>query len=120
MSGVVKGSELFALAGVNRCPLISPGYYWLMSISSAYEEARDDLHESDNHEDLLMEMADTLMPDYLWAIFTDLSAWREQDTVDDYVGCNHTSMEEQAKIALYVIAERLLFALYERDLTGQS
>jgi len=69
-------------------------------------QANDEMHLLD---DRVQELADGLAPIYTharWRTFTDLGAWQED--VSEYDG-----MTASAAIALDMIAERLISALFE-------
>jgi hypothetical protein len=66
----------------------------------------------DEADDIWHQIADEAPSIYTgrkWEQFTDLNAWSED--IDDYV-IESTDMDKRASIALYMIADRLLHALY--------
>ncbi len=66
---------------------------------------------NDFRDDVVWEVADGVVPVYtydVWATFTDLAAYNEGCA--DYVPVDAT-MEDRARAALYLIAERLCHAL---------
>ena len=73
-----------------------------------YVDAVTDERET---EDIPSEVADAAVPIYthnVWATFTDLAAWQEDPT--ELMG-GEFDMEQAAKVSLYMIAERLVWAL---------
>lgn len=94
--------------------LESPGAEWLHSVAASVDEIvaikRDG---SDYWQDSVAETADMLVPIYnhrRWQVFVDLAAWQED--ISDYGGVEG-DMTAAAGVALYAIAERLLYALVE-------
>ena len=75
--------------------------------------------EADDRTDAVHEAADSAVPIYtheVWSTFVDLGAYQEDPTE---LGADASDMEQAAKVALYMIAERCLFALLEEtDETG--
>lgn len=85
--------------------LESPGAHFLASVADAFEE-----YERDADGDWLHEAADGAVPIYTherWQVFVDLGAYNED--ISD-LGATGDATQDAA-IALYMIAERLLSAL---------
>jgi hypothetical protein len=77
------------------------------------EAIRDGRHHEDDPHDLAHEIADQCVPiaTYtVWATFVDLAAWQEDL---DELGGSSGDMEQDAKVSLYMIAQRLASALLE-------
>ncbi len=89
----------------------SPGARFLRSVESDVLEQMSDGYWS---EDSPHEIADSCVPVYthdLWATFTDLGAYSEDlaDITDDT-----SDMNQNASLALYMIAARLAEAIHEQ------
>ncbi|HUR18910.1 MAG TPA: hypothetical protein VMZ51_08255 [Acidimicrobiales bacterium] len=87
----------------------SPGALWLASVADSATDLAG--LDPDDRTDAIHELADNAVPIYtreVWSVFVDLGAY-QTDTSD--LGPPLVDMEDQAKLALYVIAETLLHAL---------
>ncbi len=87
----------------------SPGGQYLRKIETAAQELAADHPGADEDEiaDAIVDYADALVPVYtheMWTTFVDLAAYDEDTT--DYGPFE--SMDTQARVALALIAERLL------------
>ena len=107
--------------------LESPGAEWLDLVHQVARELIDDLdttsqteNESsaldylDDLQDQITERADQVVPIYtynLWSVFVDLAAYQEDIT--DWSPQNE--MENQARLALFLIAERLIVRIVEEE-----
>jgi hypothetical protein len=98
---------VWTLAGLANCgdpdSAGSPGAVFLQHVRSCVGEITD-------LEDGVTEIADSCVPVYThekWQVFVDLCAYRED--VSDY-GLS-SDMDQNASVALFMIAERLLYAL---------
>lgn len=86
--------------------LESPGAEWLVQVASYADEL-----ESGDQDDIT-QAADSVVPIYThnrWQVFVDLCAYTE-DITDLSAS---PDMTDQAGVALYMIAERLLTALVD-------
>jgi hypothetical protein len=96
------------------------GAEWLRGVASEVEEIRAAREEGHDLADLIHERADARVPVYTWdrwATFVDLGAWSEDlSEIGDGTSCDMTA---DAGVALYLIAERLLFALLQ-DALGED
>jgi hypothetical protein len=96
----------------------SAGAEYLRRVESGAIEHWDELDEDqrgdeDYRSDEVHELADGLVPIYthaIWSTFVDLAAYQED--VTDYCG-PEDEMERRAMIALYMIAERLVRAVWD-------
>jgi hypothetical protein len=86
----------------------SSGAEFLTNIQDAVND-----HDSNDNEfdsDIVSEIADSIVPTYtheLWTTFVDLGAYTENVSIDNSDG------DSRAKVALYIIAERLLNSLIQ-------
>lgn len=85
----------------------SPGGDWLDTVR------RDalDTFDADDPDQETSESADSLVPIYtatVWAVFVDLGAYQEDVTEFGPI----EDMEQAAKVALYMIADRLISAIW--------
>lgn len=108
---------IYALARLADCAdpdsEASPGAYFLSNVADTVAEVLENAIDGGYRQDAISEAADALVPTYtaeVWRTFTDLAAWQED--VTDLCG-DDTDMTQRAKVALYMIAERLLTALCE-------
>lgn len=95
----------------------SPGARFLRSIAYDVSALIEDglSTRDDDHHDALHDLADSAVPIYtheMWSTFVDLAAYTEDVSE---LSAEDTSMNRQAAIALYMIAERLAFALIEAE-----
>ena len=98
----------------------SPGARFLADIARDVAEWVGQWNTPDDTRDALSdigdqasEMADRAVPIYTherWATFTDLAAWDEDPSE---LGVDGSDMTAAAGVALYMIAERLVYALAE-------
>jgi len=106
--------ELAHLAGVASPDTPeSPGAHFLERVESDYQEHRKD--GTYDPDDSPHDIADVCVPIYtyeVWQTFVDLAAWQEDPTE---LGADAGDMEQAAKVCLYLIAERLVYALAEAD-----
>jgi len=103
--------QLARLAGVHEPDRSSPGANFLRQVERAFEDLSRELGSSVLDEDELLVLADDCVPVYTyerWQVFVDLCAW-EVD-ISDY-GYDADNMTTLAGIALYNVAESLLYAL---------
>ena len=118
----IKELNAFHLSSMADCAkpdsLTSAGACFLLSVRSGIielvedlEELPDDVQELDD-DGSVHQIADNA-PDVLtyrrWMEFCDLAAWQEDPTDFRLAG----DMTEQAGVCLYVIADRLAWALLE-------
>lgn len=96
--------------------LDSPGAEWLRSVRDAAVECHEYFDRERtrfDRDEAVTEIADSAVPVYnidRWSVFVDLAAWRE----DPYeVASSGLDMTELAGVALYMIAERLVLAVFE-------
>lgn len=101
-------------AGVPTPDEGSAGADWLLRVGRAADElravSRGILVDGDL-DDNIAELADSLVPIYTadrWRVFVDLEAWTED--VEELTGAI-VDLTDAAGVALYLIAERLLYAL---------
>ena len=92
----------------------SPGAIFLRRIADAFAEHVEYVGEDfdPDDSDTAGDAADGAVPVYtsnVWATFVDLGAYAE-DEIHHYVD-NSDDMEKRAQVALYLIGERLFFAL---------
>lgn len=97
----------------------SPGAQLLASVRDSLVESidqfvdEDGIVDEDEAHDLAHEIADSAPSPYthaMWSQFLDLCAYGED--LDEYTS-EDTSMEARARIAIYLIAERLALALVQ-------
>lgn len=93
---------------------LSPGGLFLDRIRDAYLEAvADEWYDGDSPR----ELADSAVPVYTherWQVFVDLGAYQEDVTE---LGATGDDLTQCAAVALYMIAERLVYALAQEDET---
>lgn len=104
----------YELAGMADCASPdsseSPGAVWLetvWSVADGYDEPRD--------WDVVGELADSCVPVYThnrWQVFVDLAAYNEDPTD---LGADGSDMNQAAGVCLYLIAERLIAAIWAED-----
>lgn len=108
--------QLARLAGVAYPDALdSPGGKWLRLVANTVEDVRDyGTTDESTLRDAVSEQADNLVPVYTydrWKVFVDLAAWEVYTEglapPDD--------MTAMAGVALYLVAERLLDALWEKE-----
>lgn len=95
--------------------LESAGAVFLGHVADGVEERADEWDE-----DAVHEIADGAVPIYtyhVWSTFVDLAAYNEDPTE---LGADASDLEQAAKVALYMIAERLVYALREADATDED
>lgn len=109
-----KVPSAYVLAGMADCAspdsLDSMGAQFLTAVARATVESLE--YEGDR-EDIPWTAADQCVPIYtfdVWRTFTDLAAWQEDPT--EY-GADGSDMEQAAKVCLFVIGERLAWAILE-------
>lgn len=88
----------------------SPGAQFLNSIESDVLERIED-NDGQWDDDYAYEIADNAVPIYtynLWTTFVDLGAWAEDPTE---LGNDGSDMEASARVCLYMIANRLAYAV---------
>jgi len=108
----------FNLAGDAECASPdtsdSPGADFLKGVRDSVLdqwESVDDIHEP-NYAGTVHEIADAAVPIYthnMWSAFVDLAAYQEDPTE---LGVNGSDMGQAAGVCLYMIAERLAYALF--------
>lgn len=97
------------------------GARWLECIASNWISEGRDLVTEYGMElgDAIHQEADGIVPIYTghrWEVFTDLQAWQFSDEVAQEFGPLPTDMTDAIGVILYVLAERLIYALEaERD-----
>lgn len=119
------GTLAYVLAGAAGCTSpdngISPGADFLIRVGmdcveriewvDEYNGRADRISQArDQYDELRNEIADSAVPTYthgLWSVFTDLSAWQEDLTEVGFEFDENRDMEDAARTALYMIAERL-------------
>lgn len=109
----------YELAGLAECSspneVTSPGAEWLELIQTSVEEwYADDDEDGRDIEDAVFEMADSLVPIYThqrWEVFTDLAAYQEEVLDSLLYDDEQVDMTKLAGVALYQLAERLIWAL---------
>ena len=96
----------------------SPGAEFLTSTVEALAESVRWDAENDGGQDIgdmIHEIADGAVPIYtrkMWETFTDLGAYQEgTNELEDA----SADMDQRARVALYMIAERLCFAIVTED-----
>ena len=98
----------------------SAGAQYLRRVAEAFAEALEySGARGDDARDEAAEVVDSCVPIYthdLWTTFVDLAAYQED--VSEYAGEEH-DMEQLARVALYLIGERLAYALLE-DAEGEA
>ena len=106
--------ELVQLAGCATPDAHMDGERWLRNVQDATREAIAYCTEHDAELNV-HEVADGSVPVYtrdVWAVFTDVCAWLED--LDGYVD-PAADMTDRARVALYLIAERLVTGLAEAE-----
>lgn len=91
----------------------SVGAQFLLSVRDSFIEYIID-NDGEPSEDMAHEVADLAVPIYTherWLTFVDLAAYQED--VEELVTDDVRDMTQRAGVALYLIAERLVFALIE-------
>ncbi len=129
MTTTTEPANAFQLASMAECGTpessVSPGADFLRHVQTdvqerveweieqnhaeTIEEACDSLRDNGG----LSEIADSAVPIYthtLWATFVDLAAYQEDPSE---LGADSPDMQQSAGICLYLIAERLAYALAE-------
>lgn len=94
--------------------LASPGAQWLTLVAGEADEISERTEAGEDRSDVVRELADSLVPIYtrdVWATFVDLAAYQEDVTEFGPI----EDMEQAAKVALYLIAERLLHVLVDEE-----
>jgi len=104
---------VYRLSDMADCPEPSDetGRLFLVSIRNDFVDRAK--HGYEDEDELIHEVADnapSLYTHRMWCEFVELCAYRED--VSDYV-TNDTDMEQRARVALYMIAERLVRRLVE-------
>lgn len=120
MNFVSKGYNAYRLADLAECTqpdtLESPGAKWLELVRDGVLDQWNEFKESIYPEDMVFEVADSLVPIYtneIWEIFVDLGAYREGNDLgitDDTT--------KVAQVALLRIAERLINAILREESFG--
>ena len=88
----------------------SPGAHFLEMVADSVVEA---VEYDDDRDDIPSQAADECVPIYtydVWRTFVDLAAWQEDPTE---LGADGSDMEQAAKVCLYIIGERLAWAILE-------
>lgn len=90
----------------------SPGAQFLNNVES---DVRERIADNDGvwDDDYAGEIADSAVPVYtytMWLTFVDLAAWTEDPSE---LGAEESDMDRQAATCLYLIANRLAYALGE-------
>jgi hypothetical protein len=82
-------------------------------LGEQHTDPSDDVHN----------IADSSVPIYtgeLWRTFVDLSAWNQADeAAEEGLVAKTADMDTRARVALYVVAERLAGALLEEEEDNQ-
>jgi len=104
--------ELARMAGcASPDTLNSAGAHFLALVADSAAEDVERLRDSDERNDAAHDIADACVPVYtvdVWRTFVDLAAWTEDPSE---LGADVSDMEQAAKVCLYLIAERLVYAL---------
>lgn len=108
--------ELARLAGcMDPDNAESPGARFLSRVADDYREAiADEWYDDDSPH----EIADSAVPVYTherWQVFVDLGAYQED--ISEYGDDYGADLTGAAAVALYMIAERLVYALAQEDET---
>lgn len=88
--------------------ITSPGGEWLTHVYESWVDVRD---EYDDVDRMIQEVADGATPvgtHLMWLVYVDLCAYRED--LSDY-SITTTDMTDVCRLALYIIAERIIAAL---------
>lgn len=106
----------YQLARLAECPgpdsLTSHGARFLERVQDDYREAVEDERYDD---DTAHEIADGAVPIYtheMWLTFVDLCAYQEDPSELGYDG---SDMDKDGSACLYIIAQRLVYALHAED-----
>ncbi len=104
----------YVLAGMADCASPdredSPGARFLAMVADSVVEA---VENDDDRDDIPWAAADQCVPIYthkVWSTFVDLAAWQEDPT--EY-GADGSDMTQTAGVRLYIIGERLAWAILE-------
>lgn len=113
--------KVYELARMADCgspdSLESPGARFLESVRDAVAEAAEGNPENDDWSEEAAQIADDAPDVYThqrWLEFVDLAAYQEDPTELGEI----SDMTAAAGICLYIIAERLAFALFELAAEG--
>lgn len=115
----VRGLTVYSLASIAHCgspdSSSSPGALFLYDVAEAVAES---IEEGDWGDDEPARIADEAAysaeargTHKKWRIFIDLAAYQEDPSE---LGADASDMSKAADVCLYMIAERLAFALAER------
>jgi len=97
----------------------SPGAQFLNNVES---DVRERIGDNDGvwDDDYAGEIADSAVPVYtyqMWLTFVDLGAWTEDPSE---IGADEQDMDRQGSACLYLIANRLAYALGEEFAAQQT
>lgn len=100
------------LSGLADCfhPDTDNGKQFLENVAYSWLNESD---QWDDPEDAVLEIAESAVPAYtyqVFEVFADLGAWQWDDRVKE-LGHERDSIENQARIALVLLAEDLIHAL---------
>ena len=108
--------RIYELASLAECASPdsgdTPGAYFLVGVAQSVADAYA-FDRTQDVDDVVAEVADdapSVYTDTMWREFVDLAAYREDL---DELGVTDGGLEPQARICLYMIAERLARALWD-------
>jgi hypothetical protein len=99
----------------------SEGSLWLVQVARGWLDCERDeaIEYGTDLDDAIHQAADYAVPIYTghrWQVFTDLQAWQFSEEIAQEFGALPTDMTDAIAVILYVLAERLIYALEaERD-----
>ena len=96
----------------------SEGGHWLEQVARGWLDCERDeaIEYGTDLDDAIHEAADGAVPIYTghrWQVFTDLQGWQFSEEIAKEFGALPTDMTDAIAVVLYVLAERLIYALEE-------